>query len=166
MTSWRLDLEIHICIPKVNPGLVVTGWDTVFIGNGVEMLKLVVEHVRDIHVDPVVVIPEEPGEAKDSLGSGAGVKLGVQSVPVFLGRWKNSHNITSLCDLVFHLKSQVLDHKHLHGKVSVTGVVSAAHILNILFSEGLEANSSFSFLNYFPDIMIISHLILSGGRKK
>ena len=75
LTSWGLDLEIHVCIPKVDPGLAVTGWDTILVSNGAEMLKLVIEHVRDISVDPVVAIPEEPGEAEDGLGSGADVKL-------------------------------------------------------------------------------------------
>ena len=131
-TTRGLDLEKHVGLSKVNPGLVVVWSNSIFEGNRAEMLKLVVEHVRDILGNPLVIVPHEPREAVDSPGGGTSVKLCIESVPVGLGWGKDSDNLSYICDGVLHLHVEILNHEELHGKLSVHGVVKATYLVHIL----------------------------------
>ena len=86
ITARGLDLEKHVRLSKVNPGLVVVWGNPIFKSNRAEMVKLVIEHVRDIIGDSLIFVPHEPREAEDSPGGEASVKLCIESVPVGLGR--------------------------------------------------------------------------------
>ena len=132
ITARRLDLEKHVWLPEVNPGLVVVCGNTVFEGNRADMLKLVVEHVRDIIGDSLVFIPHEPCEAENSPGGSTSIKLCIESVPVRLGWGKDSDNVLDSCGEVLHLHVEILNHEQLHGKLGVCGVVEATYVVHVL----------------------------------
>ena len=134
ITARGLDLEKHVRFSKVNPGLVVVWGNPIFKSNRAEMVKLVIEHVRNIIGDSLIFVPHEPREAEDSPGGEASVKLCIESVPVGLGWGKDSDNLSYICDGVLHLHVEILDHEELHGKLSVHGVVKATYLVHILLS--------------------------------
>ena len=126
------DLEVHVGVSKVNPGLVIVGRDPIFVSNGAEMVELLIEDTRDILDDSVVAIPEKFREAKNSSCGGTSVKLRVKSIPLRLVWRENTDNILHCSGMVFHLTFEILHHEQLHGILRVLSVVKAAHLVNIL----------------------------------
>ena len=131
--SRRLDLEVHISIPKVNPGFVVVRWDAVLVGNGAEMVKLIIEDVGDILDDLLLTVPEKSCVAENNSRGSTGIKLSIESIPFRLVRWEHADNILNFRHMVLHLTLEKLNNEELHGKLGVTGVVDTANLVNIMF---------------------------------
>ena len=97
------DLQVHIGVPKVDPSLVVVWGYTVTVGYPTEVIKLVIERLRDIHDGLMVSVPEELSETIDSPGGSTGIKLDIERVPLRFVWGKHSHNVAKLSDVVLHL---------------------------------------------------------------
>ena len=88
------------------------------------MCELVIVEMGDIHSDLVLLTPEILGEVVDRLSGGLGVKLGVQRVPVWLGRGENTDNIIKFGNTILHFKPKEFDYYEFHCFI---GVISAMY---------------------------------------
>ena len=148
----RFNLKEHAVGSEVDPGLAVARRKAVFVGEVTEMIKLIIENLRDIFGELLPTIPEEPGETVHIPGGGAGVKLSIEGVPVTLVGGEYSHYIYKLCVSVLHLKLEVLQHEELHGELSIINAVHTADFINILFVKRLKPNCTLCFFYYLSDV--------------
>ena len=111
------------------------------------MVELIIVEVGDIHSDLVVLIPEILGEMVDRLGGRFGVKLGIQCVPIWLGRGEDTNNILQFGYAILHFKPQKFDNQKFHSFISVISAMYAADIIYVTCIDWLKANSSLCFMD-------------------
>ena len=71
------------------------GRDAVLVGNGAEMVKLMIEDVGDILDDLLVTVPEKSRVAENNSRGSTGIKLSIESIPFRLVRGEQYSQLSS-----------------------------------------------------------------------